>query len=218
MQNKPARKAVTVDFENLLLSLLPATSPQMYAATKEKRRTVQNALQRMHDRGAIYVCAWERSVHGGPAVRVYAARTEAMEPDVPRDQVIQRRTQCEMDILSMLPATVQEIAKQSGGGMHHVQTIVRQMYRRGEIRVCEWRPAERGGPAVRVYGHKAYAGHADAPCTLKVLTRSEQRKRMKESDDSFLLREKARRDVKKLIKAGGDPMIALLFGKVRETA
>lgn len=218
MANKPARKAVTLDFENLLLSLMPASSPQMALLTKEKRRTVQNALQRMHESGLIYVREWQRSINGGPAVRVYAVRTEAMEADAPREQVIRRQTKCEQSVLSLLPATVQEITEKSGGGLHHVQTTVRQMYRRGEIRVCDWRPAPHGGPAVRVYGRIEYAGQKDAICTFRRLTRSQQRRRMMERDDNFLLREKARRDVKKLIKAGGDPMISLLFGKVRETA
>jgi hypothetical protein len=120
------------------------------------------------------------------------------------------------DIIQAMPGTTGQLVEKSGWHHDTVARWVRRMRKTGECRIVDWRRPNRTGNFVPVYG--AGPG-ADAVCTLKPLTNSEDWHLAKKRYGMETLRKKERARHWALKARRGettDPLMAALFDRTTE--
>lgn len=121
-------------------------------------------------------------------------------------------------VLGAMPGTKADIVIKSGVSQASVLKWVGQLHADRKIYISSWRPHPRAGAAMAVY---AIGDLPDAPCKLKHLTKRQIRLRFEAKAkldgrwDSMQARWRSKYWIRKAATVG-DPLVAALFGAVRD--
>lgn len=215
-----------VERDKRVMAAMPLSRREIVERLGVRSTSAFNIIRRLYGEGRIYISGWQVRPDGGTYSAVYSARTSEDQKDLPKP-LTRQETHCrrklsavesEQRVLQAFNggrATIPELRDRLQISERTVSFVINRLHDKGSIYVCEWRRVKSGGPFMRVFAEKTNPSQVDVPCRIKPYSRKQLRQRMIASDESYVARERARQGVKKLIKAGGDPMIALLFGKVK---